>query len=444
MTKSDKLTTIGPRLKVALLRYGVNDVPAKVDTGADSSAIWASNVTEADGCVSFVLFDKISPHYNGETITTKDYSVGSIRNSFGQVENRYKVKLQVKIAGRTINARFTLADRSANRFPVLIGRRTLQGKFLVDVAQAQKEATFDVLTLASKTNKSTQEFLDAAAKLTTHKTEITLRNLKTLSFWIKTGDVTIRETDGNRDIGDFDFVYFKSHRRYYEFAIAAAEYLNYHRVRFVDQELSSYVAYDKLAELTNMALHGIAVPATYCSSAAVLRQQAPVIVAKLGTPFVCKEINADRGQKNYLLQTADELMKTLAAADPNDQFILQQFIQNDGYLRLLVFGSSVSVAISRTSVAHKNPQKQHLNNPVGSPNASLLQPQAVPDDARDLALSATKVMRRQVAGVDVIQDKRTGEWMVLEINTAPQLATGSFLDEKRAAFATFIDLELNR
>jgi len=34
---------------------------------------------------------------------------------------------------------FTLADRSKNNFPVLIGRKTLKGKFLVDVSKMSVE-----------------------------------------------------------------------------------------------------------------------------------------------------------------------------------------------------------------------------------------------------------------------------------------------------------------
>ena len=37
---------------------GITNIPAKIDTGADSSSIWASriNMTE-DGVLEFVLFD---------------------------------------------------------------------------------------------------------------------------------------------------------------------------------------------------------------------------------------------------------------------------------------------------------------------------------------------------------------------------------------------------
>ena len=38
------------------------------------------------------------------------------------------------IAGHKITTSFGLSDRSTHNYPILIGRRTLNGKFLVDVS----------------------------------------------------------------------------------------------------------------------------------------------------------------------------------------------------------------------------------------------------------------------------------------------------------------------
>lgn len=127
------LLHVGTIELVSLISGKINDVPAKIDTGADSSSIWASQISEADGKLSFVLFAESSPFYSGEVIVTKDFTRSRIKNSFGHTERRYKTTLQVGIGGKKINAKFTLANRKNNTYPVLIGRRTLAGKFLVDV-----------------------------------------------------------------------------------------------------------------------------------------------------------------------------------------------------------------------------------------------------------------------------------------------------------------------
>lgn len=155
------LDTIGRNAYIEFAGYA-KKVPAKVDTGADSSAVWASaiHVDEAHK-LHFVLFDKGSPYYTGEVIVTDDYSVLRVRSSSGHVQIRYRVPMSVGIAGRRIKVSFTLANRSKNKFPALIGRRTLAGKFVVDVSEAEhKEPTVRKLTRAlnDELSKSPYDF----------------------------------------------------------------------------------------------------------------------------------------------------------------------------------------------------------------------------------------------------------------------------------------------
>ncbi|MBR2659579.1 ATP-dependent zinc protease [Candidatus Saccharibacteria bacterium] len=135
MNKSDKqnLPVIGPSAIISV--DDIDGVPAKIDTGAGASAIWASNITIGqDGVLSFCLFGKSSPLYTGKVYKRTDYKVIAVRSAMGQEEIRYRVHFSVKIAGRKIRVLFSLADRSRNSFPILIGKRTLSGKFLVDVS----------------------------------------------------------------------------------------------------------------------------------------------------------------------------------------------------------------------------------------------------------------------------------------------------------------------
>lgn len=128
-----KLKIIGNSSKITV--SGISDIPAKTDTGAEFSSIWASNITLTDNNeLEFCLFAPESPLYTGEIITVpvEDYLAIMVRNSTGQEHIRYRAKLPAIIRGKRMRAYFTLADRSRNNFPVLIGRRTLRGRFLVD------------------------------------------------------------------------------------------------------------------------------------------------------------------------------------------------------------------------------------------------------------------------------------------------------------------------
>lgn len=128
-------TQIGSNALVKIM--DIKDVPAKIDTGADSTSVWASDIKlSKDGVLSFKLFAPESPFYTGETISRTDYSVVWLRNAHGGEKIAYRTHLPIRIAGRTIRARVSLTDRSKNKFPILIGKLTIRGKFVVDVSES--------------------------------------------------------------------------------------------------------------------------------------------------------------------------------------------------------------------------------------------------------------------------------------------------------------------
>lgn len=133
MIRDRKLPIIGSTEYVEISE--IKNVPAKIDTGADTSSVWASNIEmQEDGTLVFCLFNKKSDFYTGERLTTTDYKARVVRSSHGDEQIRYRVKLPLRIGGELLETTFTLANRSRNNFPILIGRHTLEGRFLVDVS----------------------------------------------------------------------------------------------------------------------------------------------------------------------------------------------------------------------------------------------------------------------------------------------------------------------
>ena len=106
MTKS--LTIIGRVERIKLVDHVSKYVPAKVDTGADLSSIWATRVKEENNILYFVLFGKKSQYYTGELIKLphSEYQVTRIANSFGDSELRYVVKLRIKIGDQIVKTSF--------------------------------------------------------------------------------------------------------------------------------------------------------------------------------------------------------------------------------------------------------------------------------------------------------------------------------------------------
>ncbi len=130
------LTTIGRTSKINFPVDGIKNVPAKIDTGADSSSVWASHLrVDDDNRLHFVLFDEGSQYYTGIEHHAKSFTVRLVRSSNGTTQIRYAVGLVVILGGKRIRGTFTLADRSKNTYPVLVGCKLLNKKFLVDVSR---------------------------------------------------------------------------------------------------------------------------------------------------------------------------------------------------------------------------------------------------------------------------------------------------------------------
>ncbi len=128
---------VGRAERVDFPDAAVRGVPAKIDTGAYRSSIWASNVHEKDGTLYFTLLGPSSPYYSGKECATIHFETVEVENSFGHTEDRYSIQLKMRMGSKVVKSNFTLADRSKKTYPVLIGRKHLRGRYIVDVAEGQ-------------------------------------------------------------------------------------------------------------------------------------------------------------------------------------------------------------------------------------------------------------------------------------------------------------------
>jgi len=159
-TEDNTKKTIGRAERVAFPDFGLQDIPARIDTGAKTSSIWANEIVADRDTLRVLFFGEDVPYYTGRHIVFDTFETTAISTSTGEVQKRYKVRLLVKIKGKKIRAWFTLADRSTQVYPVLIGRNVLLGKFVVDVKKGKvlkQEEQRRTETLQSKIDKPSEE-----------------------------------------------------------------------------------------------------------------------------------------------------------------------------------------------------------------------------------------------------------------------------------------------
>ena len=107
---------------------------AKIDTGANTTALHCHHVRVENGVLFFRLLDESHPEYVQREQRFEKFEEKLIKSSFGQSELRYVVHTTIVIGKRKIKSIVSLSDRANMRYPVLIGRRFLKNRFNVDVS----------------------------------------------------------------------------------------------------------------------------------------------------------------------------------------------------------------------------------------------------------------------------------------------------------------------
>lgn len=110
----------------------LEEIAIKIDTGAYTSSIHCKDIVEEKGILTCTFLDEDHPQYNSMVFTFKDYKKITVRSSNGLAQKRYEVKSTIELFGKTYKISLSLNDRQEMKFPVLIGRKFLNNKFIVD------------------------------------------------------------------------------------------------------------------------------------------------------------------------------------------------------------------------------------------------------------------------------------------------------------------------
>lgn len=129
--------TLGWRERVGLSLLGIDRLRAKLDTGARSSALhvdWLEVLTHDE--MPWLRFG-VSPDGHARHATACEAAALDRRvvtSSSGQRGERWFIRSRLVLAGHHFDAEISLADRRDMRFPLLLGRTALHGRFRVDPA----------------------------------------------------------------------------------------------------------------------------------------------------------------------------------------------------------------------------------------------------------------------------------------------------------------------
>lgn len=133
--------TIGWKEWAALPELGIERLKVKVDTGARTSSLHVAAIRvlaehhggEADLEIT-VAPDRRRPHLV-KTAQVRQLARIPVTDSGGHTQMRPVIETVVVLGPVAKRIRVTLADRSSMLFRMILGRKSLEGDFVVDVAR---------------------------------------------------------------------------------------------------------------------------------------------------------------------------------------------------------------------------------------------------------------------------------------------------------------------
>jgi glutathione synthase/RimK-type ligase-like ATP-grasp enzyme len=257
---------------------------------------------------------------------------------------------------------------------------------------------------------------------------------KDILFDISNDSIRILDARSGRDICEYDAVlmtnWFSHASVRKDMAYSVALYLNEHKVPLLNSEALYSRSTSKLSQMMLAALHGVPIPRTaFCLN---LKHLEKYLQAKdIGSPFVLKDAQASRGASNFLLHNLSDITAHKQHHSERSPLVAQEFINSDkSDFRFFVAGSKIRLIIKRTGSGNS-----HLNNTSQGATTELVPIAGFSQDTVTHVLAMSKLLHRELTGIDIMFDSNSEKPYFLEANPIPQIATGSNVDAKLSALA---------
>jgi hypothetical protein len=130
---------LGATAEVDIPALGIHGLLARVDTGAASCALHATEIhvehTDRKKKLTFKLFDPENDRYDGRVFEFSEFSTRNVKNSFGNKKERPMIELDIIVDGLMRTVAVGLINRSNLTYDMLLGRNLIAQGFLVDVTK---------------------------------------------------------------------------------------------------------------------------------------------------------------------------------------------------------------------------------------------------------------------------------------------------------------------
>lgn len=411
---------------------GIPAVKARVDSGAKTSSLQASNIRYFMRHAQEWVHFEINPLQENRSICipceARVVDRRVVRSSIGISEERPVIRTHVTLGPDKFEIELTLASRDTMEYRMLLGREALSGRYLVDPSisfglQAfsdaeirQRYASYikdreglKIALLASNPNLYSNKRIVEAAQARGH--EIVFLNVELAYMKLDASAPEIRYRGGNI-LGEFDAVIPRIKPAVTFYGCALIRQFDYLGVYCLNSAEAISQSRDKLFASQLFSKHDIHIPITGFAKSP--NDTKDLIRMVNGAPLIIKLLESTQGKGVVLAETnkaAESVINAFKSVQTN--ILVQEFIKeaNGQDIRCFVVDGKVVAAMQRQ--AEKGEFRANIHQ---GGRASKIK---ITPEERKLAVKAARILNLSVAGVDIIRSNRGP--LLLEVNSSPGL-----------------------
>ena len=416
---------------VSLPDLSLPAIKAKVDTGARTSALHAVAIepfgSEKNPQVRFIMHPDPADPSVEVVCSAKVIDRRNVTSSNGEAEMRYVIQTNIVIAGQKWPINITLTNRENMGYRMLLGRSTLtkgmsvvpSSSFLQPVLtyaaykkprrkKDQPRRPLRIGILTQEPGNYSNRSMIAAAEKRGHVIEC----IETSRCYMAINNHKPEVHYDGKALPRFDAIIPRIGSRLTFYGMAVVRQFESMGVYCVNAAGAIGASRDKLLAHQILAQHGLGMPNTAFAKSS--RDTNGILDAVGGAPVVVKLLESTQGKGVILAESrkaASALIDAFRGLDAH--FLVQEFVKEASGtdIRALVINGKVVGAMMRT--AQDGEFRSNLHQGGSAKKIRLTK------EERATAVKAAKVLKLNVAGVDILRSD-TGP-KILEVNSSPGL-----------------------
>lgn len=269
--------------------------------------------------------------------------------------------------------------------------------------------------LAVGINSSKDEKIRVQKKLELDSIGLDTASIKDINFRIIDGKITASIIDN--DLKKYNYILIQTGWGTTHMAYLLHLYLNTENIPHNNPNIHS----TKLSDIFFLAYKGISVPNTFFQNGLKINMGKIKEIEQIcKLPCIYKTLFGSLGSRVHLIDSKEEIEGAIKENGHYNRYIFQEFISNDFDYRVVVANNKTTSICKRTRKKDK-----YRNNVALGATEKFLKIENAPEDVLDIAIRASRALKLNWAGIDVVTDNKTNKNYILEVNRRPGLTENS-------------------